>query len=57
MKVLNRKAVDRATRFYNSMMDIDAYIKVATIQAMGDVYLTDREYEHLFDDVKIIKQK
>lgn len=103
MIVLNKKAVDRAMRLYNSAYDIYAYIHVATMQAMGDgkidddfayenggirilfdcvkptvysydevfedvegletdlewgdIYLTDREYEHLFDDVKIIKQK
>lgn len=58
MKVINRKAVDRAMRLYSSMMDIDAYIDVAEMSAMSTGEMDrDFTYEHggiriLFDCVK-----
>ena len=57
MKVLNRKAADRAMRIYNSMMDIDAYIDDAEMSAMNtgemdrDFTYEDRGVRILFDCV------
>ena len=58
MKVLNRKAADRAMRNYNSMYDIDAYIDDAELSAMStgemdsDFTYEDRDVRILFDCVK-----
>lgn len=53
MKVLNRKAADRAIKGYNSVYDIDAIIDDASVRAMSAGEM-DRDFTYEDGDIRIL---